>query len=376
MTSAFHAGSVARRCCRQPALCARFRRLCLAAVAVTIPFTARAEPFYIQDGPSIRYVENGDPAQVVSKEWQIRLYKNGRPTGGKDNWGLITGKSIESVKRQLSNSQDFQRQYAKWAGFDYQTEVYTFFNPLGPIALFRPPSGNPSLLERLAKEMDRFGDVRRTARRIQEFLSDKPSNANPYRGIGGFLMSYGRSLVEAEKKLQELQRRLSVNEESIRALGRDLDALNREITDVSKAGSKIVGTLEAEAPKPAATADMLSAASRGDAAAVHELLTSGTSASATEADGHTGLMYAAQNGSQPVASEFLQFGAGVDQQNADGNTALMYAAARGDSGMVKLLLEHGANPNLTNRDGITPLVAAKSAGDARTVQQLRDAGAK
>jgi len=91
----------------------------------------------VDDGQTISKIENGVADQVRPSEWQVRLYKNGAPTGGRDNWGLITGKTAASVMEQLKREQQFQIRFARFAGTDYRMEVCTHFNPLGPIAVVK-----------------------------------------------------------------------------------------------------------------------------------------------------------------------------------------------------------------------------------------------
>jgi cell wall-associated NlpC family hydrolase len=95
----------------------------------------QGQGFYVFDGKSVAAVQNKDPKDVQAQvqEWQLWLYKDGQPTGDRSKrWGLISGKSIESIKRQLEAAQQRQRASEKYFR---KTEVDTYFNPYGPVAL-------------------------------------------------------------------------------------------------------------------------------------------------------------------------------------------------------------------------------------------------
>ena len=89
------------------------------------------------------------------KRWQIWLYQEGvripRYAAGLQysRWGLIEGDSAENVTKQLQSSQRFEAAYLQFFGTDTWGR-YTFFNPIGPIAVTDPALEDPpAALERL-----------------------------------------------------------------------------------------------------------------------------------------------------------------------------------------------------------------------------------
>lgn len=94
---------------------------------------------YVYDGKTLQVV-NEDLAPPKGNRWQVWLYQEGvripRYTVGLQysRWGLIEGNSVEDVLRQLEASQSFEAAYSKFFGSGTWGR-YTFFNPLGPIAV-------------------------------------------------------------------------------------------------------------------------------------------------------------------------------------------------------------------------------------------------
>src|SRR5688572_23853429 len=94
--------------------------------------------YYVDDGTTIAPVYSNDLPTSKIQEWQVRLYRRGEPTGGRDNWGLITGSTSDKVMEELRSSQAFEKRYARWIGKPEEYEINTHFNYLGPIAIVKP----------------------------------------------------------------------------------------------------------------------------------------------------------------------------------------------------------------------------------------------
>jgi uncharacterized protein len=109
---------------------------------------------------------------------------------------------------------------------------------------------------------------------------------------------------------------------------------------------------------------------KNDAAAVEQLLASGSSPNGTNDAGRTGLHIAALNGNAEIADLLIKAGAWIDVKDPLGNTPLFYAADRDHVDVVDLLLAAGASPNQQNRGGVTPLMAAAQRGNVQIVQAL------
>jgi hypothetical protein len=107
--------------------------------AVASDRTQLQSPHYVYDG-KILQVADKDLALAKYKRWQVWLYEEGaripRYTAGLQysRWGLIEGSSAENVMKQLQASQSFEAAYLKFFGSGTWGR-YTFFNPVGPIAV-------------------------------------------------------------------------------------------------------------------------------------------------------------------------------------------------------------------------------------------------
>ena len=112
--------------------------LYLFAAAVSV----RLQPqntHYVYDGTTLQVMDE-DLAFANYRQWQVWLYQEGvripRYTAGLQysRWGLIEGTSPEIVMKQLKASQNFEQAYVNFFGPGTWGR-YTFFNPLGPIAV-------------------------------------------------------------------------------------------------------------------------------------------------------------------------------------------------------------------------------------------------
>lgn len=102
----------------------------------------------------------------------------------------------------------------------------------------------------------------------------------------------------------------------------------------SLAASDTPGTAKVSA---AADANLLLAASLGDAVAVRAALQAGASANARDAQGHTVLMLAARSGSREAVDLLLAAGARKADRDAQGWSAADHAQVQGRGELVDLL---------------------------------------
>ena len=100
---------------------------------------AQQHTYYVHDGKNLQVMYDR-PADANYIQWQIWLYQEhvhiphysaGLPYS---RWGLIEGRSVGSVMEQLKTFQSFERAYLNFYGSGAWGR-YTFFNPLGPIAM-------------------------------------------------------------------------------------------------------------------------------------------------------------------------------------------------------------------------------------------------
>jgi hypothetical protein len=139
----------------------------------------------------------------------------------------------------------------------------------------------------------------------------------------------------------------------------------------------VVGLLLLAPPGHAAYSmkDLVAAAKRGDAHAVHRLLEDGADVRAVDADGYTALHWAGIRGHFRIFRELLGAGAPVDAVGADGGTPLHWACHHDRADMVELLLDAGADLTVKNRWGRTALHVAARRGNAEVARLLLRRGA-
>ncbi len=132
----------------------------------------------------------------------------------------------------------------------------------------------------------------------------------------------------------------------------------------------------AQAQKPAQSAALVEAATRGDTAQVEHLLTAGADPDSADKTGLTALNWAAYNGAAGAVRALLAHHARVDSQsNPNGWTPLMNAANNGHGDIVTLLLDAGARPDLRSAAGDTPIWFAAMSNETAVVDLLRRRGA-
>ncbi|KAG2486163.1 hypothetical protein HYH03_015127 [Edaphochlamys debaryana] len=127
---------------------------------------------------------------------------------------------------------------------------------------------------------------------------------------------------------------------------------------------------------PCARLPLHSAAFRGHAEAVAQLLAGGWGAGEEDGYGRTPLWLAASEGRLAAVGTLLRAGACPNAAASDGRTPLGVAAAGGFVGVVEALVEAGARVNArAGEGGLTALHAACRAGEVAAVRALLRAGA-
>jgi ankyrin repeat protein len=153
----------------------------------------------------------------------------------------------------------------------------------------------------------------------------------------------------------------------------DLAKKNRD--EYSKSFESAIALLQQQHAAIAA-ADLISAAERGDAAAVQAFLAKGAEVNARASNGATALIVASYNGHLEVVQALLAKGAEVNATAGAGWTALMGASYNGHREVIQTLLAKGADVNAKTNDGRTALDAATAGGHAEVRTLLVQAGAK
>ena len=121
---------------------------------------------------------------------------------------------------------------------------------------------------------------------------------------------------------------------------------------------------------------LVTAAERGDQAAVRTLLQTGADLHAARADGLTALHAAVYADHLDVVDALLRAGAKAGAADRYGVTPLYLAAVNGSATMVRRLLDAGADPNAVDGGGETTLMTAARTGNPATLQALIERGAR
>jgi hypothetical protein len=122
--------------------------------------------------------------------------------------------------------------------------------------------------------------------------------------------------------------------------------------------------------------DIVDAAKRGDAHAVHKLLESDPNAAAARDDnGYSALHWAAIRGHWRIFTELVEAGASMSAAGDDGSTPLHWTCHHERADMVGLLIDAGAEPNVNDRWGQTPLHVAARRGCREVAELLISRGA-
>jgi hypothetical protein len=121
---------------------------------------------------------------------------------------------------------------------------------------------------------------------------------------------------------------------------------------------------------------LVSAAARGDAAAIAALAREGGDPNARDEDGRPAIVLAAGSGRPEAVRALLRAGARPDAAGRDGWTALHQAADAGDGASARALLDAGAAPDLVSRARGTALDVAERGGRDAVAALLRARGAR
>jgi hypothetical protein len=176
------------------------------------PLSARAQAQnarYVYDGKILQAVDE-DFAPAKYTQWQIWLYQQGvripRYTVGMQysRWGLIEGTSAENVMKQLRALQSFEAAYLRFFGPD-EWGRYTFFNPVGPIAISDP------LFEEQSAALEKLYQLRWLQERVNTLVrAATPSLENNQRlGTPSPVEGYFDQIRDALQRVSKLHSQLS-----------------------------------------------------------------------------------------------------------------------------------------------------------------------
>jgi hypothetical protein len=167
------------------------------------------------------------------EEWQIPVFnKAGR------EWGLITGKTLESVQRQLKKNQDFDVSYARFFNIAVDDPVLNYQRPGKPICRV---SCETNSSRRNSADRDKKDEIAKAADDLQQKTIDEIKRVmkalyrvekkvgNPYRAVGFVLKDYTNALKDVWKRQKELRAKLSGASATMDTTMSDLDAFLSEV---------------------------------------------------------------------------------------------------------------------------------------------------
>jgi hypothetical protein len=213
-------------------------------IASPISAHARGGDILIDDGKRL-YESRQKPSELRVREWQIRLNKRSTPT----EWGRITGKTIDSVQKQLKESQDFEKRYERWC--ECGPDEDTFFRPSKPIAVLERETPSPtveaaeSVLSAANVASEQYErDLRRAIDAWKAAESGKSGKL--FRKPGDVLREYARGLRATQKRLAQAQRQISdMANTAASDLGDELNDLTNELQELRKTAESSATTREA-----------------------------------------------------------------------------------------------------------------------------------
>jgi len=204
---------------------------------------ATAAEYYVDDRGSINKATAEDLTQVQAEEWQVRLYRKGQTTGGRNHWGLITGSTAESVMKKLRKSQAFQKACAKFFNLDYTQEELTYFNYLGPIAVFKKVKpGFGGLLPDLEKVQEKVKFMLEIHEHLETILQTAPKEPT-FAKLGQGMNEYLENLQDSCIQTDEVSRQILENTES--SFNRLREKIDRILDSIQKS-EKFLTTLHGQ----------------------------------------------------------------------------------------------------------------------------------
>jgi len=236
-----------------------FRAFCLATFfALGVPAVALAQTdedkFPVTDcrGHSAGICLKGE---CTCEEWQIKLYKqDGR------EWGMITGKTLESVQRQLKKNQDFDEEYARFFHIPVESVGSNYQHPGKPTCKV-PCGGNSSSSRTDAddEDRDRKDEIDQAADDIQQKMIDEIKRVtkalykiekkigNPYRAVGFVMKDYANTLKDVFKRQKELRAKLAGTTATMNSTMADIESIYSDMQGADAAAQNAYNNLPSNA---------------------------------------------------------------------------------------------------------------------------------
>lgn len=227
--------------------------LLLTPILISMFGSIAQSTFYIQNGSDITRVENKNPEELETIEWQVRLYKKGASKIGKSYWGIIKGKTADDVMSKLTSDQEFEIKFNIFIGKgSVQNDILTHFNPLGPIAIIddSPPPNLPNqeYNTQLTEVNDKAEDYLRTYTEVRRRLNViiKGKTTTPYTEIGRVFREYTKNLKDAFMQINSLRKMLERStDNSIINITKDLEKVNSQLNAANHIQMELTTSMEA-----------------------------------------------------------------------------------------------------------------------------------
>jgi len=165
---------------RKPSLFVLSVSLLAAVVTVRAQEQTNYTNYYVFNGTTLQVADDRSFSRT-DQQWQVWLYQERvhipRYTAGLQysRWGLIQGRSAESVKGRLKAAQSFEKGYLNFFGPGTWGR-YTFFNALGPIAITdQAVEKNPAALDEQYQLDELYDRVNKLIVRVQPSLENNES---------------------------------------------------------------------------------------------------------------------------------------------------------------------------------------------------------
>jgi hypothetical protein len=165
---------------RKPSLFVLSVSLLATVVTVRVQEQTKYTDYYVFNGTTLQVADDFSLYRT-DRQWQVWLYEEGvhipHYTAGLQysRWGLIQGRSAESVERRLKAAQGFEKAYLNFFGPGTWGR-YTFFNALGPIAITdQAVEKNPAALDERFHLDELSGRVDRLIAGVQPSLENNES---------------------------------------------------------------------------------------------------------------------------------------------------------------------------------------------------------
>lgn len=213
---------------------ASFFALVLSLFAVAVSARAQQQEIsYVYDGKSLRVADNYSSYAKPTK-WQVWLYENGvripRFAAGLQysRWGLIEGRSVESVMQQLEVAQRFEEAYANFFA-PVSRGRYTFLNPLGPIAVTEGAIENEETALETRYQFDELDELRYRLNNLMSKAQPSLEN-NESEGPASAHREYFDGIRRAAEQIGRLESQLARAHRTASFMQREIVSTRRAVT--------------------------------------------------------------------------------------------------------------------------------------------------